>query len=160
MHPTTFGSSRNMNVNEHEAVTVHGQAFSRPENGKGYRSPRPHIPGTEFSRFSNSVAIRGSKETTVDSHWPEEHFNARYNHLDNGEATDKHQWSQHLLDRPKSSYKKDEQPNGKESGTVQSDYLLTSTYLSVFNLTEIHRKCLCEPYNCIFHCSGVGTWSV
>jgi hypothetical protein len=146
MHPTTYGSSRKMNVNEQEAPTVPGEAFSRPENGTAFRSPRPHIPGTEFSRFSNSVAIRGS----MDSHWPEEHFNARYNHLDNGEAPDKHQWSQHLLDRAKSSYKKDEQPSGKESGTVKSDYLRTSTYLSFFNLTEIHRKCLCKPYTCLF----------
>ncbi|XP_062176842.1 probable serine/threonine-protein kinase At1g09600 isoform X1 [Alnus glutinosa] len=114
MHPTTYGSSRKMNVNEQEAPTVPGEAFSRPENGTVFRSPKPHIPGTEFSRFSNSVAIRGS----MDSHWPEDHFNARYNHLDNGEAPDKHQWSQHLLDRAKSSYKKDEQPSGKESGTV------------------------------------------
>lgn len=160
MHPTTFGSSRKMNVNEQEALTVPGQALSRPENGTGFRSPIPHIPGTEFSRFSNSVAIRGSEEMTADSHWPEDNFNARSNHLDNGEAPDKHQWSQHLLDRPKSSYKKEEQPSGKESGMVQSDYLLTSTYLSVFNLTEIHGECLCEPYNCPFHCSRVGTWCV
>lgn len=118
MHPTTFGSSRKMNVNEQEALTVPGQALSHLENGTGFRSPIPHIPGTEFSRFSNSVAIRGSEEMTADSHWPEDNFNARSNHLDNGEAPDKHQWSQHLLDRPKSSYKKEEQPSGKDSGMV------------------------------------------
>ncbi|KAF5448101.1 hypothetical protein F2P56_028666 [Juglans regia] len=120
MHPTAFGSSRNMDI-DGEVLTFRGQAF---KNGSELRSQisSPHPGEAEFPRYSNSAATQGSsllnssKETTADPHWPGECLNARYNHLDDDVASEKHQWSHHLLDRPNSSYKKDLQQSGKGSG--------------------------------------------
>lgn len=74
------------------------------------RSSRSYMhPGAAgLSRFSNSVAVRGHSEldysNRVNSQWSE----------DSG-----HEWSQNLLGRLKSSYKKDKKPSGNESAMVR-----------------------------------------
>lgn len=97
-----------------------------------------HHGAAQLSRYSNSVAVRGGSrygcggESSANSHWPGECFNASYNHFNGGESSEKHEWSHHLLDRPKSSYKIDEQSSGKESAMVK--YLVILTFYSrVYN---------------------------
>ncbi|XP_075649012.1 putative serine/threonine-protein kinase At1g09600 isoform X1 [Castanea sativa] len=115
MNPTAFGSSRNMNENDQEALTVPGQALGC-SNGAEIRRQRSGANGEEASQ-GDSLLNRGG-ETTVDSHWPDEDFNVRYKHLDDSESSEKSQWSHQLLDRPtKSLYKKDQRSSGKLSGT-------------------------------------------
>lgn len=116
MHPSSFGSYRNMYA-----------CSSHYRNGEDIRKRETytHRTASQLSRFSNSVAARGASrfdgviETSVNPHWPEERINARYSHLDDGASSEKHTWSHHLVDRPRSSHKKDEQPLGKESATVR-----------------------------------------
>ncbi|XP_021824542.1 probable serine/threonine-protein kinase At1g09600 isoform X1 [Prunus avium] len=109
MHPSAFGSSRNMSQS--------GQSRNGVEKSYMYRG------AAQSSRFSNSASVRsdsrydGVVEASANPHWPEERINARYSHLDNGDSSAKHDWSHNFLDRPKSSHKKDEQPSGKESAT-------------------------------------------
>ncbi|XWS40414.1 hypothetical protein CRYUN_Cryun18bG0139100 [Craigia yunnanensis] len=120
-HPNSFGSSRNMKANE--SMKASARAFGSPRKPEEFRTQTifVHCGAVELSRFSNSVAVRGSsrfdmtKENNISPHWLEERFNARYNHLDNAESSEKHEWSHHLLDRPKTSNVKDEQPPSKES---------------------------------------------
>ncbi|XP_052206272.1 probable serine/threonine-protein kinase At1g09600 [Diospyros lotus] len=75
---------------------------------------------TQFSRFSNSVAVRGSSRfdmsggANANPHWPEERLNAQYGQLDDAESSVNQEWSQHLLDVPK-SHSKDKQAPGNES---------------------------------------------
>ncbi|XWS62393.1 hypothetical protein CRYUN_Cryun06bG0006900 [Craigia yunnanensis] len=117
MHPSNFGSSRNMKSNEIESIKASARAFGSPRKAEELRTHTTyvHCGAVELSRFSNSVAVRGSsrfdmtKENNINPHWPEEHLNAGYNHLDNAES------SHHLLDRPKISHVKDEHPSSKES---------------------------------------------
>ncbi|KAK9286452.1 hypothetical protein L1049_014849 [Liquidambar formosana] len=119
----TFGSSQDRNVNEDEALKGPCPAIGSSRNGPELRKQRSfgHRGAGQLSRISSSVAVRGSsrfdsnRETSVNPHWPEERINARYDHLDGTESSGKHEWSQHLLDRPKSSHKKGEHPCGKES---------------------------------------------
>ncbi|KAI5356387.1 hypothetical protein L3X38_009282 [Prunus dulcis] len=109
MHPSAFGSLRNMSQS--------GQSRNGAEKSYMYRG------AAQSSRFSNSASVRsdsrydGVVEASANPHWPEERINARYSHLDNGDSSAKHDWSHNFLDRPKSSHKKDEQPSGKESST-------------------------------------------
>ena len=113
MHPSNFGSSRNMKAS--------ARAFVSPRTAEelSTQTTYVHRGAVELSRFSNSVAVRGSsrfdmtKENSINPHWSVERFNARYNHLDNVES------SHHLLDRPKTSHVKDEQPSSKESTVVR-----------------------------------------
>lgn len=83
----------------------------------------------QFSRFSNSVVVRGSsrfdmsRETSGNPHWPEERLHGRYNELDDAGSSVGHDWSHHLLEVPK-SYKKDEQAPGKESTRVYDQLFL------------------------------------
>ncbi|KAJ9159038.1 hypothetical protein P3X46_024569 [Hevea brasiliensis] len=116
MHPTNFGSSRGMNVNESETLGAPSQAFVSPRNTEEPRTQRSfiHRGAAHLSRFSNSVAVRGSSQldsscaTTVNPHWKEDRFDPRYNHLDDS--------SHHLLSRPKFS-NKEGRPSGLESAT-------------------------------------------
>ncbi|XWS55340.1 hypothetical protein CRYUN_Cryun10bG0166500 [Craigia yunnanensis] len=123
MHRNSFGSSRNMKANEIEYMKASARAFGSPRKPEELRTQTTYVHhgAVELSRFSNSVAVRGSsrfdmtKENIINPHWPEERFNARYNHLDNAESSEKHEWSHHLLDRPKTSHVKDEQLPSEES---------------------------------------------
>ncbi|XP_015901123.3 probable serine/threonine-protein kinase At1g09600 [Ziziphus jujuba] len=115
MHPSAFGSSRNMNA-----------CSSHYMNGEDLRMQESctHRAASQLSRFSSSVAVRGASkfdgvlQTSVNPHWPEERISARYCHHDNGASSEKHVWSHHLQDRRRSAHKKDEQPLGKESAAV------------------------------------------
>ncbi|XP_039006401.1 probable serine/threonine-protein kinase At1g09600 [Hibiscus syriacus] len=121
--PSRFGSSRNKKTNEIESMKASTRAFSSPRKPEELRSQATSVHrGTlELSRFSNSIAVRGcprfdmTKENNINPHWPEEHFNAGYNHLDIVESSEKHELSHRLLDRPKASNVKDEQLSSKES---------------------------------------------
>ncbi|KAI4296167.1 hypothetical protein L6164_036147 [Bauhinia variegata] len=103
MHPSAYGSSRNMN--EEGAPACPGQVFSSRDTAELRKqaslSHGGAGPAAELSRFSNSVAVRGgdsrfevSGDSSVNSNWAKDHFRTRYNHLGN---------SNQLLD--KSSYK-------------------------------------------------------
>lgn len=81
----------------------HGTEF------KNQRSYRPHgAAASQLSQFSNSVAGHGSsrldlsKDNSASSKWSEERPNVRYNHFNDSDL------SHHLLDKPNSSYRKDE----------------------------------------------------
>ncbi|KAK8522398.1 hypothetical protein V6N13_115367 [Hibiscus sabdariffa] len=123
MFPSRFGSSGNKKTNGIESMKASTQAFGSPRKPEELRSQatRVHRGTLELSRFSNSIVVRGSsrfdmtKENNINPHWPEEHFNAGYNHLDNAESSEKHELSHHLLDRPKASNVKDERKSSKES---------------------------------------------
>ncbi|KAE8724793.1 putative serine/threonine-protein kinase [Hibiscus syriacus] len=126
MQPSRFGSSRNKKTNEIESMKALAQGFGSPRKLEELRSETLHVHRAtlELSRFSNSIAVRGSsrfdmtKENNINPHWPEEHFNAGYNLLGNAESSEKHELSRHLLNRPKGSNVKDEQPSSKESAAV------------------------------------------
>ncbi|XP_057470001.1 probable serine/threonine-protein kinase At1g09600 isoform X1 [Actinidia eriantha] len=118
-----FGSS----INEGEALMASRQPFASSSNGPTLRTQRSFRPQglAQMSRFSNSVAVRGSswfdmsQETSGNPHWPEERLNARYNQLDDAESSVNHEWSHHLLEVPK-SHKKDEPAPGKKSTAVNA----------------------------------------
>ncbi|XAR56282.1 Cyclin-dependent kinase [Bertholletia excelsa] len=99
----------------------HGEALKNSPLMRAQKSFRP----AELSRFSNSIAVRGSsrfdmnREKTGNPHWPEECLNTRYNQLDDGESSENHELSHHLLDMPKSN-KNDEATTGKESKKVSA----------------------------------------
>ncbi|KAL6329118.1 hypothetical protein AAG906_007664 [Vitis piasezkii] len=107
IHPTAFGSARNMDVNEDEAQMGPGRGSNSSRNGAELRIQKSYSHREDpncSSRFDN------------DREWNESALargrcNARYNELGGAESSEKHQWSHHLLDRPKSSHKKDEQPS-------------------------------------------------
>ncbi|KAH7865632.1 hypothetical protein Vadar_009120 [Vaccinium darrowii] len=119
--PGAFGSL----INEGEALMDSQQPLASSKNGPVLRTQKSfRSQGLgQFSRFSNSVAARGSsrfdmsRETSGNPHWPEERLNGRYNGLDDAGSSVGHDWSHHLLEVPK-SYKKDEQAPGKESTAV------------------------------------------
>ncbi|KAA0067070.1 putative serine/threonine-protein kinase [Cucumis melo var. makuwa] len=119
MQPTGLGSSQNMNGNQGDNQRGSSVGAKGAELRK-QRSFMQHGAG-QLSRYSNSVAVRGGSrfdcggESSANSHWPEECFNVSYNHFNGGESSEKHEWSRHLLGRPKSSYKMDDQSSGKES---------------------------------------------
>ncbi|GMI70652.1 hypothetical protein like AT1G09600 [Hibiscus trionum] len=123
MHASRFGSSQNKKTTEIEPMTASAQAFGSRRKPEEFRSQATHVRRAtlELSRFSNSIAVRGSsqfdmtKENNINPHWPQEHFNAGYNHLDNVESSEKHELSHRLLNRPKGSNVKDEQSSSKES---------------------------------------------
>ena len=108
MHPSAYGSSRNMN--EEEAL-----------NSAELRKQRScmHGSASQLSRFSNSVAVRGgsrfdiSGDSSVNSRWPEDHFGARYSNLADGE-------SNQLLGGHNSSHKKDNALLRKEPAMVKT----------------------------------------
>ncbi|PON52058.1 Serine/threonine protein kinase [Parasponia andersonii] len=111
------------NVISHTGQLMLPSAFGSSQN---VRTPRSYVNrgAAELSRFSNSVAARsnswfdGVGETSMNLHWPEERSNGGYNHLNGGDSSEKHEWSHHLLQRPKSSHKnKDEQASSKETSS-------------------------------------------
>lgn len=86
---------------------------------KSQRSYRPHRPAaSQLSQFSNSVAGHGSsrldlsKDNSIGSKWSEERLNVRYNNFNDSEL------SHHLLDKPHSSYRKDDVIPQKETTVV------------------------------------------
>lgn len=110
-----FSSSRSMKVNEETAlIGDDARAFeSSKSNAVELRMERPYIPqraAAQLSRLSSSIMVRGSsrfnngRETSENSHW-------------HGESSEKHEWSHHLLERPKSSNRKSEPDFEKESTT-------------------------------------------
>lgn len=121
--PGAFGSL----INEGEASVDSQQSLASLKNGPVLRTQKSfRSQGLgQFSRFSNSVAVRGSsrfdmsRETSGNPHWPEERLHGRYNELDDAGSSVGHDWSHHLLEVPK-SYKKDELAPGKESTRVQA----------------------------------------
>lgn len=83
---------------------------------KSQRSYRPHgAAASQLSQFSNSVAGHGSsrldlsKDNSASSKWSEECPNVRYNNFNDSDL------SHHLLDKPNSSYRKDEVIPQKET---------------------------------------------
>ncbi|KAK6143781.1 hypothetical protein DH2020_024129 [Rehmannia glutinosa] len=81
---------------------------------KTQRSFKPQT-AARLSRFSNSVAARGSsqldfsRDSSVHSHWPQ--HNTRYEQMNDGES------SNHLLGKPDSPYKNNGQVPPKENTT-------------------------------------------
>ncbi|KAF8376924.1 hypothetical protein HHK36_030295 [Tetracentron sinense] len=120
INPSEFGSSWNKKVKEDETLVVSGRAFGSSRNGTESRTQRSRMPqgGTNFS---GSVAAQSSSgfhnniERSVRSNWQEQLPNGRYNQLDDAEPSEKHEWSQHLPDRPTSSHRKGERVPGKDS---------------------------------------------
>ncbi|KAL9321534.1 hypothetical protein ACSQ67_013373 [Phaseolus vulgaris] len=112
MHPSVYGSSNNMNLNEENVRTFHdhgsisGKSELRKHTSYWQGSP------AKLSRFSNSIAVRGdslldmSGDFSVNSQLPEDQFGMRYKHEADGE-------SNQLLDRLKSS-EMDFLPMGKD----------------------------------------------
>ncbi|XP_050209988.1 probable serine/threonine-protein kinase At1g09600 isoform X2 [Mercurialis annua] len=119
MHPTILGtSSRGINAHGNEAHGASTQEFSSPKKSQELKNQRSFIQrgSSQLSRFSNSVALRGSSKldsgsatTNASPHWQEDRYNPRYNHLDDSS-------SHHLLNRPKFS-SKEGRPSGLESTT-------------------------------------------
>lgn len=138
MHPSSFGFSQNTKANEIESMKASTRAFGSPRKPEELRRQTTYVHhgAVELSRFSNSVADRGSsrfdmtKKNSINPHWPEERFNARYNHMDNGGSSEKHEWSHNLLDKPKTSHVKDEQPPSEESTAVRNYEFGISSYKS------------------------------
>lgn len=112
MHPSAYGSTRNMEMRSGQSKN--GEELSR-------QNSYMHGGAAQSSRFSSSASVRsdsrfgGVVETSANPHWPEERINGRYNHLDDGASSAKHDWSLHFLNRPKSSQRKDVQSSGKDS---------------------------------------------
>ncbi|XP_020221596.1 probable serine/threonine-protein kinase At1g09600 [Cajanus cajan] len=110
MHPSVYGSSRNMNSKEGD---VPDQDFRSRKSELRKQNSFWHGSTAKVSRFTNSVAVRGdsrldmSGDRSVNSQWSEDHFGMRYNHLADGE-------SNQLLNGPKSSPKKDFHSTGKD----------------------------------------------
>ncbi|KAI8555044.1 hypothetical protein RHMOL_Rhmol05G0143700 [Rhododendron molle] len=123
LKPGAFGSL----INEGEASMDSQQSLGLLKNGPVLRTQKSfRSQGLgQFSRFSNSVAVRGSsrfdmsRETSGNPHWLEERLHGGYNELDDAGSSVGHDWSHHLLEVPK-SYKKEEQAPGKESTRVHA----------------------------------------
>ncbi|XP_057429415.1 probable serine/threonine-protein kinase At1g09600 isoform X2 [Lotus japonicus] len=112
MHPTAYGSSRNMNLKQEDVLT--GTDHAVKSRNCELRKQKSYWHGsTKLSRFSSSVAVRGdlrldmSGDCSVNSQWPEDHFGMRCSHLPDDE-------SNQLLDGPKPSRKKDFHLNGND----------------------------------------------
>lgn len=102
-----MGSQLQLSSSKNDPVTA--QKSFRPQWGP-------------LSRFSNSVAVRGSsrfdmsRETT--EKWPEEQICSKYNHLNHAESSVSHDLSRHLLDGSVSYGNKGENMVGKEPKMV------------------------------------------
>ncbi|KAK3183535.1 hypothetical protein Dsin_030821 [Dipteronia sinensis] len=109
MHPSR--SSPNMAMDD-DSFRGHNGAFGSPRGAAELRNQRSYMhPGAGgLNRFSNSVAVRGNTHSHLDCS-----TGIRGNPRWHEDAVGKHDWSQHLLGRPKSSHKKGEQPSGKQS---------------------------------------------
>nr|ABE91953.2 Protein kinase-like [Medicago truncatula] len=106
MHPSAYGSSRDMNLKEEAALPGPDRVFTSRKIELRKQNSYWHGSTAQLSRFSNSVAIRGdsqldmSGDCSLNSQWLEDQFDMRYSHLDDGE-------SNQLLDGTKHSRKKD-----------------------------------------------------
>ncbi|TKY71414.1 serine/threonine-protein kinase [Spatholobus suberectus] len=110
MHPSVYGSSRNMNLKEEDVLTCPDHGFRSGKSELRKQKSYWHGSTEKFSRFSNSVAARGDSVldmSSVNLQWPEDHFGMRYSHLADGE-------SNQLLDGLKSSHKKEFHHIGKD----------------------------------------------
>ncbi|KAF7802421.1 putative serine/threonine-protein kinase [Senna tora] len=111
MHPSSYGSSRNMNLNKEDALACPAHVHNS-RNPAALRKQRSYMHGNaaQLSRFANSVAAGGgskldmSGDASVNSQWSEDCFGTRYSHLVDGE-------SKQLL---KSALKKDINPLAKD----------------------------------------------
>jgi len=114
MASTALGSSQNMNGNQRDNL----RGSSVGAKGAELRKQRSYVQhgGVKLSRYSNSIAVRGGSRFGCG---PEECFNVSYNRFNDVESSEKHEWSHHLLDTPKSSYKIDDQSSGKVSINVK-----------------------------------------
>lgn len=116
MHPSVYGSSRNMNSNKEEPTAGPGRVYNSG-NPAELRKQRSYMnnKAAQLSRFSSSVANGGglkldmSGDSSVSSQWPEDCFGTRYDHLGDDE-------SNQLL---KSLHKKDIHPSSKEPSKVK-----------------------------------------
>lgn len=115
---SNYGSARTMNTNEVQTSKASSQAFDSPRKPTETRTQTSYInpEAAELSRFSHSVATsRGksrfdmSQDSDINQHWTDESFSSEYNHLDNCGASEKHERSHLLVDKPKNLHKKDEQ---------------------------------------------------
>ena len=126
MHPSAYGFSRKMNLKEEDVLIGrdHVCGSRNPELRK--QKSCWHGSTSQLARFSNSVAVRGdsrldmSGDSSLNSEWPEDHFGMRNGNLADGE-------SNHLLDGPKTSHKKDFSASGKDSAMVNK--LLINNHL-------------------------------
>lgn len=120
MYRNAYGSSRNMNMKEEDVLTGPDHVFSSRNSELRKQKSCWHGSTAQFSRFSNSVAVRGDSrldmggDSSVSSQWPEDDFGMRYSHLACGE-------SNQLLNGPKSSHKMD-LPSGKDPAMVKKIY--------------------------------------
>lgn len=119
MHPSAYGSSRNMNLKEEDVLTGPNHAFTSTNSELRKQKSFWHGSTAQLSRFSNSVAVRGdsqldmSGDYSVNSQWPDQdHFDMTYGHLGDGE-------SNQLLDGPKASRKKHFHLHGKDRAMVK-----------------------------------------
>ncbi|KAG4968390.1 hypothetical protein JHK87_034041 [Glycine soja] len=112
VHPSVYGSSRNMNLKEEDLTSPdHGFRSRKSE----LRKQKSYWQGStaKLSRFSNSVAVQGdplldmSGDSSANSQWPEDQFGMRCSHQADGD-------SKQLLDGLKSSQKNDFHPIGKD----------------------------------------------
>lgn len=132
VHPAAFGSSRNMDASEDEAQMGPGHGSNSSRNGTELRIQKSYSQRGASQLSMSLAAARGSsrfdndRENGTNRHWPEERGNGRCNDLGGAESSEKHQWSHHLLERPKSSHKKDGQPAEKESSMVIIDLIVMS----------------------------------
>lgn len=113
-----------MNLKEEDVLTGPNHAFTSTNSELRKQKSFWHGSTAQLSRFSNSVAVRGdsqldmSGDYSVNSQWPEDHFDMTYGHLGDGE-------SNQLLDGPKASRKKHFHLHGKDRAMVKRNYLQT-----------------------------------
>lgn len=118
MHPSNLGSCRIVNVKEDEALIV----TEHDSSGNGYEQSRPQRTymdkaAARLSRFSNSVAVRGSTQFSGHTETV-----GRYDRLDGGESSGKPEWAHHLLDQLDSSHNQGREVSGKEFTTVSMQF--------------------------------------
>ncbi|XP_042486610.1 probable serine/threonine-protein kinase At1g09600 isoform X2 [Macadamia integrifolia] len=119
--PNGYGSSWSR-VEGGETIGAPGRANGSSGKSAELRAQRSYMhQAAELSKFSSSVAVRNSshvdsqRERSIQTNWPEQKLNSRYNQLDDAEPSEKSEWSHHLLDRPTSSQRKGEKVCGRES---------------------------------------------
>lgn len=115
IRPSNLGSGRIVNVKEDEAViiTEHDSSRSSHEESRPQRSYMDKA-AAKLSRFSNSVAVRGSSG--------HREMVGRYDHLDGADSSVKPDWANHLLDQFESSYKHGGEVSGRDFTTVRMQF--------------------------------------
>lgn len=119
MHPTKHGSSREMNPSVDAAFRDTSSMVESSTKGADLKTQRSYIHRgvAQLSRFSNSVAVRGSSQldcsgsvSSINGNWPVDRLGARYNNPDDS--------SHHLLARQNLPCKEDQHP-GLDHKTVR-----------------------------------------